>query len=248
MLQPLILIALLIIAITTVPQQSYSQSRLDWSNNPGAFEQQLKRRFNNPLFPKNLRPVSHSELSEAKKRDNSDFEKANLKFLNLTEKILKLPDEVTSSEINVIREEIDNLIEECIGIGGRANIVLENLIKLRHETISSWRKALQSHPEALETLNAAEEMNPINKPEFSHPFIMQMMRKDGPISSAEVLPSLLSEDSQTIRLVLGLMEKKELIPIQSTALSIIKSALDEGATIENLEGKLRALGIENLQR
>lgn len=242
----LFLFLLLVLTFITRSQNTYSQSieNLNWSSQPGAFEQQLKRQYNNPLFPKELRIVTSDDLAKAKKRDMSDYEKAKFKVNSIMERILKLPDEMTSSEINKIREEIDNLIEECIGISGEANFLVDQLTKLRHQTISTWRKALKSYPEALEILNKAEKINPVNRPEFSTPFVLQMMREDGPISSAEVLPSLLSEDPETIRLVMGLMDSEKLTTIQSTALSIIQSAIKEGAKIENLEEKLKALGIK----
>lgn len=47
--------------------------RILWSDNPGAYEQHLMRRHNNPLFPKGRRVISQAEIDVARKHDNNDY-------------------------------------------------------------------------------------------------------------------------------------------------------------------------------
>ena len=62
-----------------------ASSDFEWSADPGAYETQLMRRCNNPLFPPDQQKVSTDELIEARKIDDADFDMARRRLAYLME-------------------------------------------------------------------------------------------------------------------------------------------------------------------
>ncbi|QND60140.1 hypothetical protein [Mesorhizobium huakuii] len=52
---------------------SAEANELEWSDNPGAHEAYLTKRWNNPYFAPSRRTVSREDLSEARKNDSDKF-------------------------------------------------------------------------------------------------------------------------------------------------------------------------------
>lgn len=221
-----------------------TSSRLSWSENPGAFEQHLQRRYRNPLFPPIRRIVTQADINKAGLRDYQDYEALNARMIRLAQNILQLPDHVSSSQVNALRERMDELIQNAMGVGSPGYEIALRVKELRQTSIQSWRAAAAGNAEALRALDEAEQFWHANAPVFHTPFIAQMTRRDGPIPAEEVLPALLSEQPETIATVMNWIEdpQKKAI-IQAEAASILKSAMNSGATIDRLDEKVQALGL-----
>jgi len=221
-----------------------AESQLVWSNNPGAFEQHLIRRYNNRLFPKSRRTVTQIEIDVAQDRDLKDYEKVGQDLTNIIEEIARFPDFVNSSKINELRECIDNLIEKCMGVGGNAYTTAHEVKELRRVIIKWWAKAVSSNPEIKHRLYEAEATYHQNIPRFEVPFITPMLRKDSPISDEEIVPALLTEKPETIASVIRFLAPDVRGSVQKTALVILKEAMQEGAEFTNIHEILRALEIK----
>ncbi len=229
-----------------IPQTAFAEPpvSLSWSDNPGAFEQHLQRRNNNPLFPPNRRIVKQADIGAATARDQRDYQALIARRVRLLEDTLRLPDIVSPSQINELRERVEELIRDAVGVGGPAFQLAERMKEHRQRLIESWREALSGNAEALRRLDEADEHWHTGAAIFDSPFIAQMTRKDGPIPSGDAIPALLSEKPQTIATAMSLFkdpQKKAII--QAEAASILSTALKSGATIDRLEEKLQALGI-----
>lgn len=233
-----------LVALDFAPDRVFAGSVLVWSNNPGAFEQHLLRRYKNPLFPKDRRQVTQSEIDLARERDLIDYKELDDRLIRLSEDISALPDHIDSTTINKIRELIDDLIQDAMEVGGKAYDIATKTKELRQTLISSWRKGTSRNAEAQRALVTAELFYQQNAPKFEVPFIAQMGRKDGPIPSNEVIPALLMEKPDTIAMVVSWIEPSKRPAVQQIALQVLKAGLEEGAQIGNLEEILKALGID----
>ena len=227
--------------------ESFTQWR--WSKKPGAYERQLQRRHNNPLFSPESRIVTAKEVYEARLLDDQDQAAYRKDVAALIE---SMPDELPfdwHTFLNGMREKIDNQIERSAGIGGDINDVIEALRKMRTNIINTWRIALGNNKDALAALEKAEKF--VNAPEYvemlGNEFFRQLCRKNGPIPPTEVLPSLLTENPETIRVVVkflggegGLIKKT-----QTAAAELIAECALRGEEIDQAAEKLEALGIVN---
>jgi hypothetical protein len=224
------------------PAQTPSQ--LSWSENPGAFEQHLQRRYRNPLFPPNRRIVTQADINSARLRDHEDYAKVNAQMNRLTDDLLKLPDDVSSSQIDAFRERMDDLIQAALGVGGPAYEIASRVKRLRQTAMQSWRVALAGNEEALRALDQAEQFWHANSPTFEIPFIAQMLRKSGSIPANDILPALLSEQPEIIASFMNsIKDPQKKAIIQSESVSILKSAVASGVTIKELDLKMQALGL-----
>jgi hypothetical protein len=221
-----------------------TSSPLSWNENPGAFERHLQRRHKNVLFPPNRRTVTQGDINTARLRDHQDYEELKARAIRFTEDILKLPDHIASSQVNALRERMDELIRDAMGVGGRAYEIALEVKKIRQTLIQSWRGAVAGNAEALRALDEADQFWHANAPLFHIPFIREMLRKDGPIPAEDVVPALLSEQPETIATVMSWFKdpRKKAI-VQAEAASILKSVMNSGATIDRLDEKVQALGL-----
>jgi len=232
------------LAMIVGPDLSVATTSLVWSANPGAVEQHLMRRHNNLLFRKDRRQITQSEINVARERDLRDFEKLNNRLILLLEDISVLPDHVDSSTIKKIRERIDDLIQDAMGVGGKAYDIATETKRLRKVLISTWAEGISNNSEAQRALLAAEIYYQENAPKFEIPFVAQMVRENRSIPSEEVIPALLMEQPNTIALTISWLKPDKRSAFQKAALQVLKSALEEGAQISNLEQILGALGVE----
>ena len=239
------LLITLLVALNIAHIPANAESRLLWSDNPGAYEQHLIRRHDNPLFPKNRRVINQSEIDVARKRDIDDYKILEHRFLKLLEEIVEQPSLVDVNTIDNFRKVVDKLIPDAMGVGGKANDIAMKTRELRQSLIASWSRGVSVTAEAKQALEEAELYYHENAPNFEIPFIAQMGRDNSPIPNYEVVPALLMEEPDTIAMVISWLEPNKLAAVQQAALQVLKSALDEGAQIQNLDLILEALGINN---
>jgi hypothetical protein len=164
-----------------------------WSDSPGCFERHLQRREGNLLFPPGRRIVTRKEIEEAREKDKMEqqqfIEKTNI-FLTNTMKVIK-GKLLQLDEVSPILEEVMELIEEAMSIGGNIEDVIERLDSLEETLMQSLNKT-----DGVELLEKAMSLSCIKR----IPYMAQFSRKNSPILKEEEIPALLSEDLNTISL------------------------------------------------
>lgn len=96
-------------------------------------------------------------------------------------------------EVSPILEEVMELIEEAMSIGGNVDNVMERLDSLEEILMQSLNKTM---PEGVELLKKAHSLSCLKR----IPYMAQSSRKNSPILKEEEIPALLSEDLNTISL------------------------------------------------
>lgn len=229
------------------PDLSLAEMPFVWSDNPGAFEQHLIRRYKNPLFPKARREITQVELAEARERDNRDYEELNDRLIRLVEDMELVFDysgSIVSSTMIKFRKRIDDLTQDAMGVGGQANDIAKKAKELRKGLISDLAKGMSGNQDAQRTLEEAERFYHEGKAKFEIPFMAQFVRKDGPIPADEFVPALLMEQPNYIaRTIARMDDPNRRAAVQQWALQVLRTALDDGAHIEDFEEKLRALDL-----
>ena len=221
---------------------------LVWSQNPGCYERHLQRKYKNPLFPPASRVVTQEEINVARTRDLSDAEALHEDLHHLVKEETAGIKVADSSTFDKIRNKIDNLIQHAAEIGGDGGDEIgKSLASLRSALMTDWRKGLQDigNTQALNALDEAERFVEENVKPFRNRFVAQMSR----LKPEDVVPTLLSEDPETISFVLKQLEdgsdaQKEL---RAAAIRFVAENLQANPPIPQLKAKGRALGVpENL--
>lgn len=217
---------------------------LIWSDNPGAFEQYLRRRYSNLLFLESRRNVVQSDIDAARTRDILDAKMLDQEQRTLFEEFLLIDEAVGTLQI---RENVDTLIEAALGIGGPADEILAGLQKLREIIINTSRKSFAGHSELLAKLEDAEQSHKSYMAEFFVPFLAQMGRQDGPIPADEIVPSLLMQEPNTIRIVLRGFDADFRQIISREAISLLQEAIQQGLPVDRIPETLAAFEYQEKQ-
>lgn len=220
-----------------------STDGLNWSGNPGCFEIHLKRKVNNPFFPKSARTVTQEQIEEAKAQDGADAAALREKFAELVDGIGQLSAASTFQDILDLREGIDALLEEAASIGGEVGAIRDQLLPLRESVVDTIRQAIvesEDPGDMLETLDALEANYHAAAAIFHSPFIAQVWR----LPMEDLVPALLSEPPEVIRMAMSMIGEESRTIIAEQAGALMKKVESEGIEIPEAAEKLKALAGE----
>jgi len=92
--------------------------QLFFSARPGCFEDHVRRRNRNPLFPSERRSPSQDEVNDARKQDEAELARFYTEFRTMLEEVGKLAPHVESDVILAYKEKIESFYESCAGFSG----------------------------------------------------------------------------------------------------------------------------------
>lgn len=245
-----------------------------WSPTPGCFERHLQRRYNNPLFPPNRRIVTQSEVEEARARDTMEAESLRGEVKEVLKLFLDLnPGQKIEMTLGLdTARRLDGLIERAARLGGDSSKEEADLITLRKALAADMKRGAEeaNAPGLREALGELDLFLQILVKGWSNRFLAQMGRKDSPILPEDVVPSLLSEDKETIRLVVESFAKQvpEVVPptflhdpdiarrasevvnkslnaldkVRQAAFALVADLEAKGESTQEMDEKLRVLG------
>jgi hypothetical protein len=218
---------------------------LMWSSNPGAYEIQLQRRCNNPYFPASQQIVSEAELTEARKIDHEDHILAEQRLLQLAKETSGLTSVLTRKDFQYFRESLDKLIKFSIGVGGRTNEIASMANEMRDALISDMRRSFSNHKDLLALLEKTETSFKQTNRIFHTPVMAQMVRERSPIDPKHVIPTFLSEDAQTISLIMSIYDGQTRLELNREALKLLKKGLASGYIDPEYKEKLKIFSKEH---
>jgi hypothetical protein len=111
----------------------------------------------------------------------------------------------------------------------------------RASVMNAWRAGLGSDDNALRALEHAEDLQRSRALVVNSPFVAQMLRTDTPIKSEDVVPALLCETPETIRIAMKVIDNDTRTRVRQDAEEAARRAREEGADVSLLEEKLHAL-------
>jgi hypothetical protein len=212
-----------------------------WSENPGCFEKHLQRKSDNPLFyPENKR-ITQTLVDSAREKDIADRNELHTQFQDF----LKRPIYTTVNENIEHRKLIDDLIKRAFENGGDCLSILPALHDLREKNINDLKNAFLHDDDMSQIIKDANENHSENVAEKYHnEFCLQVIRPDTPIKPSELIPSVLSEDIETMKAFFRVLPDQEsLAHFKKHGLTIIRKLIkkNQGADISFLEEKIALL-------
>jgi hypothetical protein len=167
---------------------------IEWEENPGCFERHLQRRYNNPLFPTERQKISTEELTQARAKDRISQKEFLKQYALLVSEVIRLEGNMSISDCRKCLQDTIFLLKLRASIGGDLENETAVLEKVENNLMADMNASLPEGEELLEKAHAVSMVARI-------PYMAQLKRSDTPILETEELPTLLSEDMETIRTV-----------------------------------------------
>ncbi len=180
-------------------QSTTQHIQIEWHEKPGCFERHLQRRYNNPLFPADRRTVSGEELNEARKKDDSNLKEFIKQYTLWLSGANNLKENSSVEDLKHCLQDTQYLAELASAIGCDLENEISVLEAMEQKIISFMNAQIPQGAELLEKAHSLSATQRI-------PYFAQAGMKDTPILKNEELASLLSEDTETIK-VAGLMSR-----------------------------------------
>lgn len=182
-----------------------------FSSHPGAYERQLIRCADNPLFPEQRRRVIHIEVTQAQRRDVEEASAFQTDFQALLQRAIKLDPQADSEVILKLKEDLDQAYERSCGLGGDLREIQAALRKLLNIVMQAVWLGAANDAAAEANLREEELARAAHFQLLELPLIADLIRPDSPIGPDELIPSLLSESSEGVAAALELFDADQLI-------------------------------------
>lgn len=208
---------------------------------PGIRERQLIRRYNNPLFTEDRQQVSTAELKAGRQHDKEEV-------INFTESLQSLLQDVgqfsAREETDVIlqtKEKADRLYEQCVGLAGDHERERQGLLKLNDVIMGAIRAAAGQDPLAIAELEKEQQAREIHLALLECKLAADILRPDAAIEENELLPTILSENEDSIRMAMTLFSDEQQQMLREQASELKQTLQQKGKMDDLLQQKFDAL-------
>jgi hypothetical protein len=193
---------------------------VSFSTRPGAYERQLMRRHESPLFAPTLRTIDDADLARARELDARDEQDFLTRFRELMEAAAGLEANADSETLLDLRRRMDMLYERACTIAGDHEQEKQALLRLYDVIDATIRRGAENDPLAQEELAEEAAARAAHLAMLKIPLVADLLRPDPPLARDELGPTLLAVDEAAFRAVIGLFEagqKQELLLMMQQA-------------------------------
>ncbi len=200
----------------------------NFSSNPGCWEQQLIRKYNNPLFSEQERNVVHHQVVEARERDKEEQQAFHKQFEGAVKKVSELPEKAEAELLLNLIPELSRCYSDgmtlCIDLP-KERQALARLLNLFENTLI---KSAGEESDFLQQVEQQRGERKLQQELLKNRVIAAMMRENSPISADELPATLLSEAPDQVRALFPLLDPEQ----QSALNQQMGTLLEQATTIE----------------
>lgn len=208
---------------------------LIFSEFPGCRERHLLRKYNNPLFLRAQHPVTQFDIDQAISDDLIEYEEFVQKFNQLLLEVSKLEDrdkrsdesDLSAGKVIELKERIDYMYDQCAGFGQETSAYKQVLGKLYDTIISAVSEAVYDDSETTIELEKEKQARELHMNLIEYTIVCDLLRPDSPIEDNELVPTLLSEDAESVQVVMSLFENEQQIIIRDEARILLDRLISE---------------------
>lgn len=193
-----------------------------FSSHPGAYERQLMRCADNPLFPPARRNVIQIEVTQAQRRDNEEANAFQERLRALVQRAVDLPPQADSEVVLKLKEDLDQAYEQACGLAGDVRdtkAALKRLLDIVMRAV--WRGAADDAA-AQTNLREEETARAAHFALLEHPLVGDLLRPDSPIAPDELVATLLSESSAAVQAAFNLFDADQLALLAQDARELLR--------------------------
>ena len=192
-----------------------------FSEYPGQRERHLKRKFNNPLFGN--REIDLLDIQEAQQQDAQEVDAFMNKFRDLVKQAVELEPNAEADVILKLKEQLDKCYEQCSGLAGNQAEIKEMLRRLLAAIMQAMWKAVGQDTQAHAKLQMEEQARQSHFRLLEKPLISDLLRPDSCINETELVPTLLSEPSETVTVAMQIFAPEQQALLCKQAAELIAS-------------------------
>lgn len=181
-----------------------------FSTRPGAYERQLIRYADNPLFPPARRNVLQIEVTQAQRRDREEAAAFHERLRALVQRAIDLPPQADSEVVLKLKEDLDQAYEQACGLGGDLSEIKTAVKKLLDIVMRAVWCGAGDDAAAQVNLREEEAARVTHFALLEYPLIADIIRPDSPIAAEELLPTLLSESGPALAAAFSLFDANQL--------------------------------------
>ncbi len=214
---------------------------IQFSSQPGCRERHLRRKQGNPLFPEDERTPSQSAVEQARRDDEAEREQLRSDFKTLLQKAAELSGQVETEAILQMKEEIDRLYELAAGLGGGVEAEQQGLLKINDVIMRAIHAAAANDTLAMEELEKEAAARQLHLELLRYPLVADLLRTESPVSRDDLVPTLLSEDAETVRVVMSMFEPGQQEELRNEARELVEELRRRGELPESAAACLAAM-------
>lgn len=214
---------------------------LQFSDQPGSRERHLRRRCDNPLFPAARRQISQADVDAARRADEQEYAEFRVQFHELLQEAGSMAGSVDTELVLGLKEKIEQLYEQCAGFGGDHEKEKQGLLRLNDVIMAAVRRAAGDDPLALEELETEQQARQLHLQLLEYSLVADLLRDDAPIEAQDLVPTLLSEDPESVRVVMSLFEPDQQARLQTEAAHLVQRAETEGVLAAQAQASYEAM-------
>lgn len=177
---------------------------------PGVREAHLLRKKNNPLFPPGAREVGGDALATARLQDGLDMDRFMEEFQALVQRAVALDANAPSDEVLAIKEQLDHGYQKACALPGDQAPVKQAIRKLLDVIMRAVRSGIGNDAYAARQLEEEALAREAHFALQELPLVAALTHENSPVAENELIPSLLSEDDDSLERCLALFDEHQL--------------------------------------
>ncbi len=214
---------------------------IKFSPDPGPRERQLRRRYQNPLFPSVAQEINQTRVDEARNADEKELNHFLRYFRDLVQEAVDLRPETETEVILDIKERLDKCYAHCCALPGEQSEIQAAINKLIEVIMKAVRQGAANDPLALDKLAEEEQARQMHHELHQFTLVADLMLPDSPISKEELAPTLLSESESELNAALQLFDQAQLAQIYSDAKTCLEQLPPDISTQTEVTEKIKLI-------
>ena len=196
-----------------------------FSERPGRHERHLLRKYDNPLFPEEVRRLTQEQLTQAQRLDHDELVAYIGDLRSLVGEAVALGPHEQSDVILALKERLDKAYETACRLADDQTPNKEAIKKLLDVIMQSVWKGAGNDTLAHQELQQEEIARKIHYELLEYHLVADLLDPESPISKDKLLPSLLSANLDEFKAAVSLFDPSQL-----------EALLTEGERLSGLNG------------
>ncbi len=221
---------------------------LQFSPQPGAHERRLRRLHNNPLFSAEKRDFNQLQVAEAQSRDQQELRQFISEFETLVQEAVHLDANVEADVVLNLKERLDMAYERCSGLAGDPSDFKTAIERLLAVIMRAVRQHAGDDATAQQKLELEEQARAAHFSLQAYPIVADLLRTDPVILEDELVPSLLSESSESLAAAVRLFDTDQLTLITQQARVLLEQCSQQGSAPQEAKHRLTEIEAHSAQQ
>lgn len=190
-----------------------------FSEKPGVRERHLRRKYQNPLFAE--AKVTELDIVQARKLDAEEVDQFMSHFRDLVQQVLDLDTNADADVVLKLKEQLDKSYEQCAGLAGDQGEIKTMIKGLLTSIMRAMWKGVGQDFQAQSKLENEENARESHFSLLEYSLVGDLIRPDNSISEDELVPVLLSESADNVRMAMQIFEPQQQIMLVQMARELL---------------------------